>query len=836
MPTRWPAFLLAALWTIPTLAAAPARERLSLDARWRFHLGDPAGVDPAPFDYPELNDLAKVHPGDEAKEAALAARRVSPEATNLGGTLPAVQAGFDDAAWQPVQLPHDWVVGLPFDRRGDESHGFKAIGPKLGNTVGWYRRSFDLPAGDRGRSLSVEFDGVYRNCLVWLNGHCLGRNASGYMGFDYDVTSAANYGGRNELVVRVDASRTEGWFYEGAGIYRHVWLVKTPGAHVLPAGIQITTSAEANGDAVVQVKTTAVPNPYLNVSPSYTVKQQVLDPDGKPVTTASDEQRGPAITADRGPFDLTTTSRLLIHQPRPWSCESPDLYTLVTTVGCNTGTTDTVRTPFGIRTIRFDPDHGFFLNGRHVPINGTCNHQDAAGVGSAIPDALNVWRLEQLKKFGCNAIRTSHNPPTPELLDACDRLGILVMDETRLPGTSPELLGQLDRLVRRDRNHPSVILWSIANEENDVQGKPVGEDIARVMRDEIRKLDDTRPVTAAMNRGWGGGFSKVIDVQGFNYALNTNLDAFHAAHPQLPLFGSEEGSTVSTRGIYDNETALGYVSAYDVNAPPWATLAEKWVAHFAARPYMAGAFVWTGFDYRGEPTPYGWPCINSHFGILDTCGFFKDNAYYYQSVWTDKPMVHLLPHWTWPGREGRPIDVWAYSNAGEVELSLDGHSLGRQPMPKGGHVSWQVPYRPGTLTAVAYRGDAVVASDTVATAGPPARLVLTTDRPTIDADGADVAVVNVAVTDAAGHVVPTASNLVRFAVHGGVALGVGNGDPSCHEPDAADQRSAFNGRCQVIVRSTPTPGPITVTASADGLSAATATVSAVPGPPRSTVP
>ena len=410
------------------------------------------------------------------------------------------------------------------------------------------------------------------------------------------------------------------------------------------------------------------------------------------------------------------------------------------------------------------------------------------------------------------------------------------MDEHRKSGRTPKELDELARLVKRDRNHPSVILWSIGNEEGYVQGSPEGAAIAKAMRETIVQLDPTRPVTAAMNGGWGNGFSTVIDAQGFNYPLNTNVDAYHKSHPAQPLFGSEEGSTVSTRGEYADDRARGYVSAFDVDAPSWAVTAERWVPYYRTRPFMAGAFVWTGFDYRGEPTPYGWPCVNSHFGILDTCGFPKDNFYYYQSVWTEKPMVHLLPHWNWAGREGQEIDVWAYSNAAEVELLLDGRSLSREVMPPAGHLAWKVPYHPGTLTARAYRNNTLVATDTVATTGPAAKVVLTPDRTTVNADGDDVVILKVAVTDAQGRVVPTAGNLVRFTVEGGTNLGVGNGDPSCHEPDQANQRSAFHGLCCLLVRAGDQPGPITVTATADGLTAGTAAITATAATPLPSVP
>jgi beta-galactosidase len=832
-----------------------ARERLSLDSNWKFHLNNPDGVgsNTALFEYPEVHDLAKASKDDTEKDAELAKHRIDAVKTNLGGDLPVVKADYDDSKWEPVSLPHDWVVALPFANPPDvpkwlheviDSHGYKDIRPGH-NDVGWYRRSFDLPASDKGKSLSIQFDGVYRNSVVWLNGHCLGRNTSGYSGFEYDISSVANYGAKNELVVRCDASRVEGWFYEGAGIYRHVWLTKSPAVHVKAGTLSVLPRFDANGSCMVRVAAVV-----RNDSPNevtLTARSKATGPDGASFgLDALPEQRlmvenVTKLTVPSG-GEREVEHWIGIDHAKHWSLENPQLYSLrFDLAGDGNKAVDECTESFGIRETKFDPKQGLFLNGKHVEIRGTCNHQDAAGVGSAIPDSLNFWRLEQLKKFGCNAIRTSHNPPTPELLDACDRLGILVMDETRKSGDYPTTIDEMRRLVIRDRNHPSVILWSIGNEENGIQGDDnVGVRVATAMKKAIEELDTTRPITAAMNGGWGRGFSHVIDVQGFNYG--GNLTKYHKDHPNQPMMGSENGSTVSTRGIYENDPVKGYVSAYDVNAPSWATTAEKWVNDYRAKPYMAGGFVWTGFDYRGEPTPYGWPCINSHFGVLDTCGFFKDEAFYYQSVWTDAPMVHLLPHWNWT--PGKVVDVWAYSNGDEVELLLNGKSLGRQKYPAGYHVSWKVPWEPGKLTAVAFKDGKQVATDTVETAGPPAKVVLSCDRTGLDFDGVDTACAAVQITDAAGRPVPTASNLVRFKIDGGAKiLGVGNGDPSCHEPDKADQRSAFNGKCMVIVQAPLVTGtiggkiaPVMVTATADGLEPGTLRLTMAGSGQRPSVP
>ena len=447
---------------------------------------------------------------------------------------------------------------------------------------------------------------------------------------------------------------------------------------------------------------------------------------------------------------------------------------------------DQVETEFGIRTVAFDADKGFLLNGQPYVLKGTCNHQDHAGVGVALPDRLQYFRIAKLKEMGDNAYRCSHNPPTPELLEACDRLGMLVMDENRLLGSDAQNMERMERLIRRDRNHPSVAIWSIANEEFTVQYQPVGGRVGATMQRRVQQLDPTRPVTCAANMGDEyRGINPVIEVRGWNYHIGTNsMDTYHAAHPQQPNVGTEQASTVSTRGIYANDKARGYVSAYDDNKTEWSNLAEEWWPFFAARPWLSGGFIWTGFDYRGEPTPYSWPCINSHFGVLDTCGFPKDNFYYYQAWWSDKTVLHLLPHWNWPGKEGQEIDVRCFSNCEEVELFLNGQSLGRQTMKKNSHLRWQVKYATGTLSARGFKGGKQVAEEKIETTGAATAVQLTPDRATIHADGEDVSVFTVSIRDAAGRVVPTAGNSVRFKLDGpGKIIGVGNGDPSCHEPD-----------------------------------------------------
>jgi len=726
------------------------RERLLLDFGWRFHLGNEWGVG---------QNLAK------------AAQGIGPASVS-----------FSDATWRQLDLPHDWAVELPFDPTADASHGFKALGEAFPqNSVAWYRRTFDLPAADAGRRLWLEFDGAFRDCTVFVNGWFVGHHESGYSSFRYDITDVADCGRRNLVAVRVDASQTEGWFYEGAGIYRHVWLVKTAPLAIAPDGVYVFSRFKDNvpaGPAEIHLQTRLLNTGSARADA--TVTWQISAPNGKVVATASQ----PAAVGGATTADLEQIAK--VEAPELWSPETPRLYRVVTTVASGGQIVDRMETVFGIRTVAFDADKGFLLNGKPYLLKGTCNHQDHAGVGAALPDRLQYFRIARLKEMGANAYRTAHNAPTPELLEACDRLGMLVMDENRLLGSDALHLRWFEELIRRDRNHPSVAIWSLANEEFTAQGSPSGKRVAATMQELAKRLDPTRPVTcnAAVGNEFAG-INEVIEVRGWSYHIGKdNMDAYHAAHPQQPNVGSEQGSTVGTRGIYADDPAKGYVSAYDDHGQTWSNTAEEWLSFFASRPWLSGGFVWTGFDYRGEPTPYGWPCINSHFGILDTCGFPKDNYWYYQSWWTPAPVLHLLPHWNWPGREGQEIDVRALSNCDEVELFLNGRSLGRQTMPRYSELKWKVPYAPGTLSARGYRGGRAVAESARETTGAPASVQLAPDRTVIAADGEDLAVVTVSVADPQGRVVPVAANMISFTLEGpGRILGVGNGDPSCHEPD-----------------------------------------------------
>jgi beta-galactosidase len=748
-------------------AAASPREHLSLDANWKFHLGD---------DWPNALRLDK--------------------AGSSGG--PAAEK-FNDNSWRTLDLPHDWAVELPFDRNSDESHGFKPVGPGFRKTsIGWYRRTFDLPAEDAGKRIWLTFDGVFRDATVWVNGWLVTRHEGGYYPFREDITDIAHFGGKNTVTVEVDATKFEGWFYEGAGIYRHVWLDKTAPVAIAPDGVVVQTfqnNVAAGGSAEILTGTQLINKKNLwqssvNQGQKTTniidalVKCEIIPPIDKPYLIQK------KITAESTVHLLGETGEtvmgLEIPSPELWSPESPTLYKLITTVSVEGQVVDQKETLFGIRTVGFDATNGFLLNGKHYELQGTCNHQDMAGVGAALPDALQEFRVKKLKEFGCNAIRTSHNPPTPELLEACDRLGMIIMDESRLLGSDKENLQKWDDQIRRDRNHACVGIWSVANEEFSVQSTPQGGNVARTMQEYVQRLDPTRPVTYAAPQGdTFDGINGVIQVRGWNYHVGRDMDNYHAEHPDQPEVGTEQASTVSTRGIYANDKERGYVSAYDDNAPSWATTTERWWSYFADRPWLSGGFVWTGFDYRGEPTPYSWPCINSHFGILDVCGFPKDNFYYYQSWWTTNIVLHLLPHWNWPGKEGQEIRVDALSNCKSVELFLNGASLGKQAMKPNSKLSWQVKYAPGTLSAKGFDENGnVIAEQKIETTGEPAAVALAPDRATIKADGEDVSVITVSVADAQGRIVPTAGNKISFSLEGaGKILGVGNGDPSCHEPD-----------------------------------------------------
>jgi len=768
------------------------REKLILDFDWKFQFGH--GSDPA-------RDLGfGTGQGDFAKT----------------GDFKFAKVGFDDAKWRALHLPHDWAVELPFVHDDElNSHGFKPLGRRYPETsVGWYRREFDIAASDLGRRIAVEFDGAFRSVLVFVNGCFIGRNDNGYAPFAFDLTDFLNYGARNCITLRVDASFGDGWFYEGAGIYRHVWLTKTDALHL--GKWESWARPEATGGKTVNVRLgTVVENVGKNAEIA-AVSWQIVDAAGKTVATA----KTAAQTID---VDGKATYEAIapISDPALWSVEEPNLYTALVTVETHGQVRDAEPVKFGVRFLRFDANHGFFLNDKPVKIQGTCNHQDHAGVGAAVPDRLQWFRLAVLREMGCNAVRTSHNMPTPEWVDACDRMGMMMMCETRQMSSNEEGLAQLETMVKRYRNSPSIILWSIGNEEWHLQNDQaeLGEKIAATMVRRCHELDPNRPVSAAVNGSNEKGVSNALDVIGFNYNLNFP-DEFHKKNPTRPVYGSETASTVSTRGVYTTDKLRNTVSAYDVNHPAWANGTEEWWKFYGTREWLAGGFAWTGFDYRGEPTPYGWPSVNSQFGIIDVCGFPKDLFFYYKAWWRKEPSLHVFPHWNWAGREGEEIPVWVFSNMEEVELVVNGASLGRQKVSYLGHVEWKVKYEPGAIEARGFKGGKLALSEKRETTGPAATIKLSADRTAIDADGADVAVIKVEVLDNEGRSVPTADDLIHFKVTGeGTLIGVGNGDPNCQESDKDSKRSLFNGLAQAIVQATKQAGMIEIEAAKESFDA-----------------
>ncbi|SHL80928.1 beta-galactosidase GalA [Flavobacterium saccharophilum] len=683
-------------------------------------------------------------------------------------------SGFDDRAWRKLDLPHDWAVEQSFSEKASYSHGFKTAGKGFPEkSIGWYRKKISIPESDKGRIISLKFDGVFRNSKVFFNGYFLGTEESGYNGFEYDVSAYVNYGGENTIVVRVDASMEEGWFYEGAGIYRHVYLQKTNPIFVIENGAYVTSeikenSAEITAEVTIENKG--------NDKGSVEITQTIFDAKGKQITTISENVEAPDFYKT-----VNSTSKLSVKNPLLWDIENPNLYRLETQIKQNGKVIDSYGTSFGIRTIQFDAEKGFFLNGKSVKLKGTNNHQDHAGIGTALPDELQYYRIKKLKEMGSNAYRCSHHPPTPELLKACDELGMLVIDETRLMGINDYHLSDLKRMIERDRNHPSIFCWSVGNEEWNIEGNIVGERVTNVMQGFAKSIDSTRPVTVGISSGFKSGISSVVEIMGYNYLGNGDIDAHRNEFKNQPGMGTEEGSTFATRGVYFTDDAKHYQSAYDKKPrSTFYSIEEGW-KFYAERPYLAGVFFWTGFDYRGEPTPYGWPSVTSYFGMMDVCGFPKDNVFYLKSWWGNEPVLHILPHWNWSGMEGKEVDVWAYSNCDEVELFLNKKSLGKKKMEQNGHLEWKVKYEAGTLEAIGFKNGKKVLTEVQKTTGNPEKIKLSVDKENLP--NSSVVVVTAEITDKKGLHVPTANDELTFSIKGGKILGVGNGNPTSLESD-----------------------------------------------------
>jgi beta-galactosidase len=785
------------------------RGRLLFDFGWKFTFGN--GTDPS-------KDLGfGSGQNDFAKQ----------------GFFKFARLDFDDSKWRSLNLTHDWAVELPFVHDNALTrHGSKPLGRRFPETsVGWYRREFEIPAGDLGRRITVEFDGAFQSSLVFVNGCFIGRSESGYAPFHFDITDFLNYGEKNVIAVRVDASLGEGWFYEGAGIYRQVWLNKTNPVHF--GDYESTVRSTLHENSATLSLATVVENQGKNVV-NARVTWKVLNAAAKIVASA--ETSAQSIGVDQyAAFDAKTT----FANPALWSVDAPNLYSAIATVESGGDVFDAQRVTFGLRSAVFDPDKGFFLNGKPLKIQGTCNHQDHAGVGVALPDRLQSFRLAVLKDMGCNAVPTAHNMPTPEWVEACDRMGMMMMCETRQMSSNPEAMAQFEAMIKRYRNSPSIIIWSIGNEEDRLQTSMAeeGAKIAGRMVQRCHELDPTRVVSAAVNGRNDKGVSDPLDIVGFNYHLDYP-DNFHKNNPERPLYGSETASVTCTRGVYTTDTKLHTVDAYDhPPARPGAETAEMWWTFYDARTWEAGGFAWTGFDYRGEPTPYGWPSISSQFGIVDTCGFPKDSFYYYKACWDKKPLLHLFPHWNFEGKEGEQIPVWVYSNLDKIELFLNGASLGSQKVPRLGHMQWSVKYEPGTIEARGSKDDRVVLTEKHETTGAAVAIRLTADRTEVNADGEDVSLLKVEAVDREGRPVPTANHKIAFNISGdGLLIGVGNGDPNCQESDKQPSRSLFNGLAQAIVQSTKVAGEIRVGATAPELDSATIVIRTRKAKSRPAVP
>lgn len=782
--------------------------RRSIDGDWKFSLGHFCDPD-RDFGYGE---------GDQAG------------AVKTGDAVGPMRPDFDDNGWRSLNLPHDWAVELTGVEDADPYHAYKPLGRRFpGTSIGWYRKELDLSREETTPRAWIVFDGVFRDSVVWLNGHYLGRHLSGYTGFRYEVSDYL-VAGINVLAVRVDATAYEGWFYEGAGVYRHVWLETSHSTRIANNGLVVRYDAENVPHGMSHESPYEMPQGMsLNTSVDLTIDVEVEHAADQDAAYTIDiglfNQAGSRIesrkseTLTANAWETQAASfRFVVPKPDLWSVSEPSLYRVVASVAMDGAVVDTAETQFGIRGIKFESGSGFFLNGKPLTLKGVCCHHDVAGTGTAAPNRIWEYRILKLKEMGCNAYRCAHNPPSTELLDTCDRLGMLVIDEARIMGSSGEALDQLTWMVKRDRNHPCIILWCLGNEEHILQGSEVGTRIVKTMKRLARKLDPTRLTTCALNGEWGSSFSRGIDVLGCNYLVCGDVDEFHREYPTQPIVATETASTFSTRGSYLDDKNIGHTNAYGETLPGWGSSPEAMWKYWSERPFVAGVFVWTGFDYRGEPLPFNWPCVNANFGIMDLCGFPKDIYYYYQAWWSNVPVLHILPHWNWEGKEGHIIDVRCFANSDEVELLLNRRSLGRKEMQRNSHLKWAVPYEPGRLEARGYTKGSVVSGTFRQTTGAPAGILLESAGGTIFADRSDIAIVNVAVVDDGKRIVPTAGNFVSFEVSTpGRCLGVSNGDPAYKMPENITGCRVFNGLCQIIVGTSADNGEITVTARARGL-------------------
>lgn len=759
---------------------------------------------------------------------------------HLGDIANGNDPSLNDDNWRLLNLPHDWSIEGEFSKDNPATPG----GGALPGGIGWYRKSFFVSNDDKDKLFFIDFDGVYRNSEVWINGNYLGKRPYGYISFRYELTPYIKFGEKNVIAVKVDNSlQPNSRWYSGSGIYRNVWLVKTNKIFVDHWGTYITTPIVKNEQAEISIQVKIRNN--LQEQIDVKIKTKIFDKENKLVAEIESQK---TLMPDSV---STINQKAEVKNPELWSIEKPNLYKALTLIEHKGTLNDDYETIFGIRTFEFNSEKGFFLNGKHVKIKGVCNHHDLGCLGAAINERALERQLEILKEMGVNAIRTSHNPPAPELLNLCDRMGFIVMDEAfdmwKTKKTEFDYAMDWDKwhkrdledMVLRDRNHPSVIIWSIGNEvmEQWIRDDSIGIVITKELTNIIKNLDSTRPVTAACNGPEPENpliKANVLDLIGFNYHQHLFED-FPKTFPAKKFIATETTSALATRGHYDMPSDSirrwpkrwdlpledgnpdNTCSAYDNCSAPWGSTHEETWKIIKKHDFLSGMFIWTGFDYLGEPTPYSWPSRSSYFGIVDLAGFPKDVYYMYQSEWTDKPVLHVFPHWNW--KEGQTIDVWAYTNCDEVELFLNGKSLGaKRKIGDDLHLMWRVKFVPGILKAVGKKNGKEFLVKEIKTANEPYKISLEADRKIIKADGKDLSFVTVKILDKDGTLVPYADNLVNFEISGeGKIVGVDNGSQTSHEPFKANYRKAFNGLCLVVIQSNNNAGKIKLSAKSENL-------------------
>ena len=767
---------------------------------------------------------------------------------NLGDVPGAEAPNFNDSAWRTLNLPHDWSIELPFDSRmpGGNSVGY------LPGGIGWYRKAFTVPESDRGKKVVIDFDGVYMDSQVWINGHLLGRRPNGYISFHYDLTPHLKQGDeKNVIAVRANVEPNFSRWYPGAGIYRRVWLTKMNPVHVAHWGSFVTTPEVAADRATVRLQT-EVENESDHAS-ELKITSLIQDAQGNVVSTAEASHRLDAGGTYR--FD----QQFVVSHPNLWSPDSPDLYRIVSTLTVGSHVVDEVVTPFGIRTVKFTTDHGFFLNGEHVDIKGVCLHHDYGPIGTAFYPRALERQLEILRGMGCNAIRTAHNPRDPAFYSICDRMGFMVMDEAfdvweqrKLPNDYSQFFGEwherdLTAMVLRDRNHPSVIIWSIGNEMNEQHREDFpgqGGVIASRLVEIVKQHDPSRAITSGCNSyraSVAKGMVEPLDVYGQNYGMTQFPEIRKGGKP---VIGTENATSFITRGSYSYEIVLDQGIKLAIqnikNNSECTGYGKFWgddrtdgtLIEMRKNPWVAGQFAWTGFDYIGECFPFTWPARNGLFGIIDMVGFPKDSYYAYQSDWTDEPMVHIIPqHWNWEQFQSKPLPVWVYSNCDNVELFLNGKSLGVKTIDRDQslHAEWDVSCRAGEIKAVGFKDGKPVSTNIVRTAGAPARLELSADRSEIAADGADLSFVEVRLVDENGVLCPESDLMIKAKLEGeGALLGIGNGSAFNHEPFKGNRVKTFHGLCRVIVKSKKQPGTIQLNITADSIEGDTIAIKTLP--------